>query len=128
MPSRLAAAVLVIVLATSCAQAPYVTERLFCGRAIPGGGAVTDEQWSAFLAEVVTPRFPDGLTILRGEGQWREGTNVIKEPVSVIEILHRGDPASRARVLEIAREYQRRFNQDAVLRVTTGARVEFVAR
>ena len=30
----------------------------------PGGAPVTDAEWAAFLDEEVTPRFPDGLTVL----------------------------------------------------------------
>lgn len=47
-----------------------VADRLFLGRQIPGGGMVSDADWTAFLAEVVTPRFPEGLTVWRAEGQW----------------------------------------------------------
>lgn len=30
---------------------------------------VTDEEFSQFLNDEVTPRFPDGLTLLKGYGQ-----------------------------------------------------------
>src|SRR5262249_4797549 len=38
-----------------------VADRLYFGRAIPGGGSVSDAAWTKFLEEVVTPRFPEGL-------------------------------------------------------------------
>lgn len=34
---------------------------------------VSDEDWRAFLAAEVTPRFPDGLTVIDAAGQWRDG-------------------------------------------------------
>ena len=37
-----------------------VADRLFFGRAIPGGGLVSEAEWTAFLAEVVTPASPTG--------------------------------------------------------------------
>ncbi|CAN5901195.1 hypothetical protein BH20GEM1_BH20GEM1_01780 [soil metagenome] len=34
----------------------------------PAGGTMVADR--LFLAEVVTPRFPEGLTVWRAEGQW----------------------------------------------------------
>ena len=44
---------------------------LFFGTAKPDGTAVTEAEWTAFLADEITPRFPDGLTVLSGMGQWQ---------------------------------------------------------
>jgi starvation-inducible outer membrane lipoprotein len=41
---------------------------LYFGRNIPTGGEVSDAQWRQFLDEVVTPRFPDGLSVLDVHG------------------------------------------------------------
>lgn len=103
-----------------------VADRLFLGRQIPGGGAVSDAEWTGFLEEVVTPRFPEGLTVWRAEGQWRDPQGVtIREPVMVIEVLHPPGGEADAAIAEIAQEYRRRFRQDAVLRVTEDAHVRF---
>lgn len=125
---RRASLLLVLVLAASSCAHGWVAERLYCGRSIPGGGMVSEEEWTRFVAEVVTPRFPDGLTIWRAEGQWREGTEIVREPVMVLEVLHAGDAASRAKIGEIAREYRTRFRQSAVLRVTSPARAAFLSQ
>lgn len=101
-----------------------VADRLVLGRAIPDGGSVSEEDWSAFLAEVVTPRFPDGLTVWRAEGQWTDPSGVlVEEPVLVLEIVHPASDEADSAMASIADEYRRRFRQDAVLRVTTDARV-----
>ncbi len=100
-----------------------VSDRLFFGRSIPGGGQVSDSAWTAFLAEVVTSRFPEGLTVWRAEGQWLDPrAELVREPVMVVEVLHpRGIPADS--VFErIATEYRQRFQQDAVLQATTETR------
>jgi hypothetical protein len=103
---------------------PMVADRLVFGRAIPDGGSVSEEEWSAFLEEVVTPRFPEGLTVWRAEGQWTGPSGVlVEEPVLVIEIVHPPSAAADSSMASIAEEYRRRFRQDAVLRVTTDARV-----
>jgi hypothetical protein len=127
------AAVVLSLLVTACAAvAPPVenavlADRLFCGRTIPGGGVVSDEEWNAFVADFVTPRYPQGLTIWRAEGQWREKDGTLAhEPVMIIEILHPVSLEHDRTINEIAAEYKRRFHQEAVLRVTLPARMDFV--
>jgi hypothetical protein len=103
-----------------------MADRLYFGRGVPGGGTVSDSAWAAFLAEVVTPRFPDGLTVLRGEGQWRgEGGAVVREPTFIVEIYHAGGAGVDAALGEIAAEYRRRFRQESVMRVRSPAEVQF---
>jgi hypothetical protein len=108
------------------AQETWVADRLYFGRSIPGGGGVSEDEWAAFLRDVVTPRFPDGLTVWRAQGQWRgaDGT-VLGEDVFVVEILHPSDPRADAALEEIAGEYKRRFRQEAVLRVRAAAEARF---
>lgn len=104
----------------------WMSDRLFFGRDIPDGGSVSDEDWAAFLAEVVTPRFPDGLTVLRGEGQWLGADGgVVREPSFVVEVDHPPSAEVDAALDAIAEEYKRRFRQEAVMRVRTRAEVEF---
>ena len=96
-----------------------VSDRLFFGRNVPGGGTVSDAEWTAFVDSVVTPRFPDGLTIWHAQGQWRDPAGaLVRETVMVLEVLHPDDPVAERAVREIAEEYKRRFGQDAVLRAT----------
>jgi hypothetical protein len=104
----------------------WVADRLFFGRAIPGGGTVSDEEWAAFLAEVVTPRFPGGLTVWRAEGQWRDAQGgIVREPTFVVELFHPPDAQADAAVEAIAAEYRRRFRQESVLVVRAAAAVRF---
>lgn len=99
-----------------------VADRLFFGRAIPGGGLVSEEAWASFLAEVVTPRFSEGLTVWRAEGQWTDPRGqLVRESVQVVEVIHPAGPRADSSLAAIAREYKRRFHQGAVLRVTTPA-------
>jgi hypothetical protein len=101
-----------------------VADRLYLGRNIPGGGTVGDSALAAFVDQVVTPRFPAGLTILRGDGQWRGANGQVEREASVvIEIVHPAGPAAEADLREIADEYKRRFRQEAVLRLTVPAHV-----
>ena len=127
------ASIVLVFFLTACATIePAVSEavladRLFCGLSIPGGGEVAEADWRAFIAEEVTPRFPDGLTIWRAEGQWRGADGVIaREPVLIIEILHPSDVRIDGKIIEIAEAFKTRFRQESVLRVTMPARMEFI--
>src|ERR1051325_10759712 len=46
------------------------TEMIF-GLGRRGGADVSDAQWRDFVDHEITPRFPDGLSILNARGQWR---------------------------------------------------------
>jgi hypothetical protein len=98
---------------------PWTEINLYFGRDIAGVGEVTEQQFRAFAREVVTPRFPDGLTILDGLGQFRDGQRIVRERAKLLVLLvpDRNDIA--AEVTQIVREYKRRFRQQSVLRTET---------
>ena len=108
-------------------SAKYYRTELFFGRSIPGGGMVSDEQWSQFLVEIVTPRFPDGFTILSGSGQYRDKSGkIISEPSKVLVFLYsrKALKESRVKIEEIRSAYVKKFNQESVLRVDFKSSVE----
>jgi len=113
---RMSLFVVVLVFA-GCATAPsMVSDRLFFGRAIPGGGEVTEAQWNSFVADMIVPRFPEGFTLWGGSGHWKgDDGAAVSEQTCVLEVFHRPDPAVDAKLAEIARAYRQRFNQDAVI-------------
>lgn len=101
-------------------------DRLYLGRLIGDTGMVSDSAWNVFLKDVVTPRFPNGLTVYRADGQWRDAKgSIIREPALVLELMHVPDAATEARVAEVAEAYKKTFAQDAVMRVILPARVSF---
>ncbi len=111
---------------TTSTSQPLVADRLYFGRDIPGGGEVSDADWRAFVDSVITPRFPSGLTIWRADGQWRDRLGATEhETVMVLEVLHPRDAAIDTALEQIAREYKRRFRQEAVMRATTPAVTRF---
>ena len=98
----------------------YYRTELYMGMSIPGGSMVSDDAWEKFLAEVVTPLFPDGFTILGGRGQYREASGTIaKEPSHVLVFLYRkaDRKAAGVKIEQIRAEYKKRFAQESVLRV-----------
>lgn len=107
-------------------ESAWTRETLYFGRTRPGGAGISDAEWQAFLAEDVTPRFPDGLTVIDADGQWRNAEGVVtQEPASVLVLLHPGDAGSLAKVGELTPIYRQRFSQEAVLRERSAACVRF---
>lgn len=97
-----------------------VRDVVYFGRNRPGGGVVSDAEWYAFLDEVVTPRFPAGLTVVEAVGRWRGASGVLEQERSeIVTVLHEGSGGARGDVSAVAEEYKRRFRQDAVLRERT---------
>ncbi|MCJ9429160.1 DUF3574 domain-containing protein [Kordiimonas marina] len=111
-------------------QQPMQESRLFFGRSISGGGAVTDAQFAAFLKAEVVPRFPDGFTVMDGIGYWKGCTAPDAtggcERSKVAIFLHAPDAAASKRVSAVARAYAVRFHQQAVLRADAPTCVAFI--
>ena len=126
MRTRALPLLLAIALSACQTAAPFVADRLFFGRNIPAGGTVSEAQWDAFVRDVVTPRFPKGLTVWQAQGQWLDPRgNIVHEAVYVVEILHDPTAADEAAIAAVAAEYKKRFGQDAVLRVTSRSTMRF---
>jgi hypothetical protein len=104
----------------SCAR--EVQARLFFG--LHGSaGNVSEAEWAQFLAETVTPRFPDGLTVFQASGQWRgNGNRLEQEPARVVEIVHDDSLDTRNRLEEIVTIYKARHKQQSVM--VTRARID----
>ncbi|HTC20264.1 MAG TPA: DUF3574 domain-containing protein [bacterium] len=89
-------------------------------------GPVTPDQWSSFLSSVVTPRFPDGLTVWDAKGQWRGKSGKIgKEKTKVLLLIHPDSPEADQAIQEIIDAYKKEFEQESVMKVRTLADVSF---
>ena len=102
-----------------CARMPgdaEVTVQLLFGRSLKGGGHIDDTAWRDFLARSVTPRFPDGLTVLEGSGQWRQRSTgtIVSEPSTLVEIVTAASAETFRSLDAIRAEYRDRFAQESV--------------
>ena len=105
----------------------FARTELFFGRAKPDGSMVTDEEFHSFLDEIITPRFPNGLTALPGTGQFRGSSGVVMREGSVFVILlyPADDQGDSTRIEEIRDAYRKAFQQESVLRVDAESCVSF---
>ena len=95
---------------------PMVTAEMLFGRKAGDRLGVSETAFANFVAAEVTPRFPDGLTVIDARGQWREASGaVVREPSKVVLLTFRDDAGKRAGLDAIADAYKRRFHQQSVL-------------
>jgi uncharacterized protein DUF3574 len=115
--------------ALACPQGlkPAMAAELFFGRAIgDSGGLVSDADWNDFLANAVTPNFPDGLTVGDVYGQWRgPDGRFVREPSEALFIVLPSKGGERQRLDLVRDAYKRRFHQSSVLLVEHQACVSF---
>ncbi|MEO5859284.1 MAG: DUF3574 domain-containing protein [Pyrinomonadaceae bacterium] len=107
-----------------------IRTELYFGRNISSGGTINESEWQKFVDEVVTPRFPEGLTVMDADGQWRgkDGAIVHEKSKMIILLYPRNQRKTmNVRIEQIRAEYKRRFDQEAVMRidVTKSVQVSF---
>ncbi len=97
----------------------YVKTELYFGTTMPGT-TVSEERFLAFVDTHVTPRFPDGLTLLKGYGHFTGRDGVLtKEASFALILLYPFDTLkdSHKKIEVIRYLYKREFQQESVLRV-----------
>jgi hypothetical protein len=104
-------------LAVACdaPQRPMQQIELMFGRNVAGHVRVGEAAWSRFLAREITPRFPDGLTVLAAAGQWRDpGGRRARESSKMVIIVTADNAAARERIATIIAAYKQQFRQRSV--------------
>ncbi len=117
------------IVAPGVGSEPWVRSELYFGVPIGSGEELpTDEElqtfldteWQDFLDTEITTRFPDGLTVLTGYGQYLNSSNVISQENSIVLIIFLpldAVPEASASIDEIREAYKTEFEQESVLRV-----------
>ena len=124
---RLIPLLVLLALLTACGapRPAWVQTDLYLGLGRGDGGEVQPAEFQAFLDEEVTPRFPDGLTVLEARGQWRSRGSLVREPARVLVVVHPPGPEADAAIEAIRADYRRRFAQESVLRVDSAVQASF---
>jgi hypothetical protein len=106
---------------------PQQVAELMFGRKIGDRTGVSDAAWSRFVDREITPRFPDGLTVIDARGQWRDRdrNRIVREPSKLVQIVLPGGDGDQQRLNEIAEAYKVRFRQQSVLIIVRPACVAF---
>ncbi len=108
-------------------QEAMLTAELLFGRKIGDRIGVSEAAFRRFVDEEVTPRFPDGLTILDASGQYRDTSSgaLIREPSKLLLIALKDEAEGRAKLAAIAEAYKSRFHQQSVGTILKPACVSF---
>ncbi len=88
---------------------------------------VTESQWRDFLDKEVTPRFPDGLSVIDVYGQWRGKQQTIpeRERSKMLIIDYPATPANAQKIEAIRTAWKQLTHSQSVLKVTQPADVSF---
>ena len=107
----------------------WVDTRLYfgLGRVDQPQQGVSEQSWRDFLDREVTPRFPDGLSVIDVYGQWQSRGQAVPERLrSKMLVIDYPDTAeNRAKVEAIRTAWKQRTGDQSVLRVTQPAKVSF---
>jgi len=88
---------------------------------------VSEQKWRDFLDREVTPRFPDGLSVVDVYGQWLSKGKTEPERLrsKVLVIDYRDTAENRAKIDAIRAAWKQMTGDESVLRVTEPADVSF---
>ena len=95
-------------------QAQLRTAQLFFTAKAPA--KLDETALRLFVDQEVTPRFPDGVTVVDGGGQWKGAENqMIREAAKVVMIVlpAKGDPTAEVEAVRMA--YRARFKQEPLV-------------
>jgi hypothetical protein len=97
-------------------QTRTVKVDLYFGRDVEGRAPVSDAEWADFARTEITPRFPDGFTVVDARGQWlNPRTQLIGgEATKLVEIAAPDGAKTAMGVEAISQAYRVRFHQDSV--------------
>jgi hypothetical protein len=97
----------------------FARTELYFGTAKPDGSAVTEEEFGLFLDQVVTPLFPEGLTLVSALGQFLGSAGlIIQENSKLLILLYPAElrKANSVKIENIRNAYTESFQQESVLR------------
>lgn len=75
------------------------------------GLAIAEGEWRKFVDEEVTPRFPDGVSVIDGTSQWRADTTtpIERDRTKVLALMHAGSDEALEKVAALLAAFERRF-------------------
>ena len=113
-------------LACTAPLKPALEVDLYFGRETDTGREVSEAEWASFLNDEVTPRFPDGLTLVEANGQYRGSSGVIQhERTKLLILFYPWSGASNRKADAIREAYMTAYHQESVLRVDSTSCISF---
>jgi hypothetical protein len=110
----------------SFAATPMCRVELLFGTKRKGQPAITEDEWQSFVDTEVTPRFPDGLTVLTGYGQFRNRSGLIaRDHIKLLLIWYQRSTTAEQSIEAIRVAYVDQFGLESVLRADSSSHISF---
>ncbi len=98
----------------------WLQTELYFGLLDGDGEEILESQWTDFLDSNITPRFPDGLTVLDVYGQYMLSSgDIIKQQTKILLVLHEDTDEYAQKIDTIISEFKALYNLEIVLEVVT---------
>jgi len=103
------------------------TAELVFGRvSTDGKGGVSEAQFAKFVDGEVTPRFPQGMTVIDAQGRWAPPAgSMIRTPAKMVVIVLPGNADDSKKLEAVRVAYKSRFHQPSALLLTHGDCISF---
>lgn len=90
---------------------------LYMGMSIKGRSPVSAKEWQQFLDDSVTPRFPEGISVVDVGGQYLyEGAQKpARENSKLLILVYEDTPEVEKKVRAIVHDYAVKFSQESVM-------------
>ena len=99
---------------------------LVFGMSRQGQPDISEAGWRKFLDAEITPRLPDGLTVLEGQGQWRNSAGeIVKEPSRLLLVWAKPQSDLTQRIEAIRSAWKQAQGQESVLKAESYDCVSF---
>ncbi|MBW4890000.1 DUF3574 domain-containing protein [Mucilaginibacter sp. HMF5004] len=111
----------------SCTTNRMVETDLYFGMNKPGGGALTDKEWSDFKEKHISAVFKEGSTVIDAAGNWKDTQTgqLITEPTHVVIYFHKPSAQVSKQIDSLRERYKKLFVQQSVLRVDKKVKAAF---
>jgi hypothetical protein len=98
------------------AEQRMLVAELFFGRGMKDRALVSDAEWADFVAQTVTPNFPNGFTAFDGDGQWRNpgSGQIVSAQTKILIVAVERAPDLAQRLSAVINTYKQRFRQQSV--------------
>jgi hypothetical protein len=104
----------------------WFSTEIFFGRNTSKSGEVSEQQFSKFLSDYITPAFPGGMTVYDAYGQMQHSNGqIVKQKTKVVVLVHKNSKADDNAIKKITSAYRNKFGNPQVMLLTRKAKPEF---
>lgn len=106
-------------------SSPMARTELIFGSERGSHPSVTHAEWKKFVDDEIAPRFPNGFTVLDGEGEWHGNRGIVREQSHVLILWYRASAEQQNKIEALRSIYEKRFQQSSVPRIDGSDCVSF---